>query len=267
MTQRFRVSLLLAVNTVVFYGCVLLIVPEGNLQQWIVLALVMALVMVMPYLIFNHAFRSMRNELEDVTGQLESARQELTQTSDRLASMVNLDELTGCYSEAYFLDAIPRHCKMAERGSYNFSVAVLQVDQYMALVEQHGPGHGNELLRLYAAVLKDAFRDVDVVARLGAGKFGLLLFGTTKEAAILAIARISQIVGQVEVLDDDDVKITHSGGVTSYHGTESVDALIAQAGKALEFAVKEGGDRVAGFQYESPPLATVPKGKIDGTPG
>jgi diguanylate cyclase (GGDEF)-like protein len=267
MTQRLRNFLLLAVNALVFYGFVLLTVPEGRLLQWIVLALVMALMMVVPYLIFNRALRSMRNELEDVTGQLESARQELTQTSDRLASMVNLDELTGCYNEAYFLDTIPRHCKMAERGSYNFSVAVLQVDQYMALVEQHGPGHGNELLRLYAAVLKDAFRDVDVVARLGAGKFGLLLFGTTKEAAILAIARISQIVGQVEVLDDDDVKITHSGGVTSYHGTESVDALIAQAGKALEFAVKEGGDRVAGFQYESPPLATVPKGKIDGTPG
>jgi diguanylate cyclase (GGDEF)-like protein len=267
MTQRIRNSLLLAVNALVFYGFVLLTVPEGNLLQWIVLAFVMALMMVMPYLIFNRAVRSMRDELEDVTDQLESTSQELTQTSDRLASMANLDEMTGCYNEAYFLDTIPQHCKMAERGNYDFSVAALQVDQYWGLVEQHGPSHGNELLRLYAAVLKDAFRDLDVVARLGAGKFGLLLFGTTKEAAILAIARISQNVGQLQVLDDDDVKITHSGGVTSYHGTESVDALIAQAGKALEFAVEEGGDRVAGFQYESPPLATVPIGDIDRTPG
>jgi diguanylate cyclase len=267
MTQRIRVSLLLAVNTVVFYGFVLLIVPEGNPLQWVVLTFVMSLMMVMSYLIFNRALRSTRNELEDVTGQLESARQELTQTSDRLASMVNLDELTGCYSEAYFLDAIPRHRKMAERGSYNFSVAVLQIDQYVDLVEQHGAGHGNELLRLYAAVVKDAFRDVDVVAWLAADKFGLLLFDTTQEASILAIARISQLVGQIQVYDDEDVKITHSGGVTSYHGTESVDDLIAHAGKALEFAVKEGRDRVAGFRYDPPSLAAVSDGKIDRTPG
>ena len=113
MTQRFRVFLLLAVNTIVLYGLVLLIVPEGNSLQWIVLGFVMALMMVMPNLIINRALRSMRNELEDVAGKLERTRQELIQTSDRLSSMVNLDELTGCYNEAYFLDAIPRHRKMA----------------------------------------------------------------------------------------------------------------------------------------------------------
>ena len=267
MTQRSRVFLLLAVNAVVLYGLVLLIVPEGSAWQWIVLGFVMVLMMVPPNLIINRALRSMRNELEDVASNLESTRLELIQTSDRLSSMVNLDELTGCYNETYFLDAIPRHRKMAERGSYNFSVAVLQVDQYSALVEKHGPGYGNELLRLYAGVVKDAFRDVDVVARLGADKFGLLLFGTTQEASILAIARISQLVGQIQVFDDEDVKVTHSGGVTSYHGTESVDGLIAHAGRALEFAVKEGRDRVAGFLYESPSLATVSNGKIDRTPG
>lgn len=267
MTQRFRVFLLLGVNTIVLYGLVLLIVPEANPLQWVVLGIVMALMMVMPNLIINRALRSMRNELEDVTGKLERTREELIQTSDRLSSMVSLDELTGCYNEAYFLDAIPRHRKMAERGSYNFSVAVLQIDQYAALVDKHGQGHGNELLRLYAAVVKDAFRDVDVVARLGADKFGLLLFGTTQEASILAIARISQPVGQIQVFEDEDVKITHSGGVTSYHGTESVDGLIAHAGKALEFAVKEGRDRVAGFLYEPPALAAVPSGRKDRTPG
>ena len=267
MTQRFRNLLLLVVNTLVFYGVMLIIVPEGNLLQRIVLAFVVVLMMVISYLIFNRAYRSMRSELEEVTGQLESATQELTQTNDRLTSMVNLDELTGCYNEAYFLEAIPRHRKMAERGSYNFSVAVLQVDQYAGLVDKHGTGHGNELLRLYAAVVKDAFRDVDVVAWLGADKFGLLLYGTTQDASILAIARISQTVGQIQVFDKEDVKITHSGGVTSYHGTESVEGLIAHAGTALEFAVKEGGDRVAGFLYESPSLAAVSNAKIDRTPG
>jgi PleD family two-component response regulator len=48
------------------------------------------------------------------------------------------------------------------------------------------------------------------------------------------------------------LKITTSGGISIYHGTENSDELIGNAGKALEFAIEQGRDRVAGFLYHPP---------------
>ena len=68
----------------------------------------------------------------------------------------------------------------------------------------------------------------------------------------MIIHRISQLISQISIKDDEEMKVTASGGITSFHGTESVDDLIQNASKALEFAVEQGRDRVAGFNYKPP---------------
>ena len=50
----------------------------------------------------------------------------------------------------------------------------------------------------------------------------------------------------------DQVLNVAFGGYTSETGVESVDDLLAHASKALEFAVEQGRDRVAGFNYKPP---------------
>ena len=66
------------------------------------------------------------------------------------------------------------------------------------------------------------------------------------------INRIRHLISRIKVADEEDIKITTSGGITSFHGTESSEDLVANANKALEFAVEQGRDRVAGFLYQPP---------------
>ena len=68
----------------------------------------------------------------------------------------------------------------------------------------------------------------------------------------MIIHRVSQLISQISVQGDEKMKVTASGGITCYHGTESVDDLLVHASKALEFAVEQGRDRVAGFNYKPP---------------
>ena len=91
-------------------------------------------------------------------------------------------------------------------------------------------------------------------------KFGLLLSGATEDDAVMIINRISQLISQIQVADDEEMKITTSGGISIYHGTENSDELVGNAGKALEFAVEQGRDRVAGYLYH-PPAAEVEPGE------
>jgi PleD family two-component response regulator len=78
----------------------------------------------------------------------------------------------------------------------------------------------------------------------------MLLSGAGEDDAVMIINRISQLVSQIKITEDENIETTNSGGVTTFHGTESPPELIANASKALAFAVEQGRDRVAGFLYE-----------------
>ena len=254
MRQKSRLFLLLGANTIVLYGLVLFLLPEGNTQQLVVIGIAMALMMVAPNLIINRALNAMEQELEHATGELGATREELELIKTKLSSVTTLDELTGCYNESHFSEVLTQHRGMSERGSYYFTLAVLQVDQFNSVVDQHGLSSGNGVLQLFARIVKAALREVDVVSRQGSDTFGLLLSSATEDDAVMIINRISQLISQIKIEEDEDedIKITTSGGITSFHGTESSQELVANASKALEFAVEKGRDRVAGFLYHPP---------------
>lgn len=250
--NKTRIHLLLGANTLVIYGLILALVPELHTQQWIVVGIAMAVMMIAPSLVINRALNSLERRATEAEAELEKAREEYASLKERFSSVTTLDELTGCYNQDHFKDVLIQHRAMSERGSYEFTLAVVQVDQFAEIVDNHGLASGNETLQLYTRIVKAALREVDVVARFESDIFAMLLSGASEEDAVMIINRISQLISQIKIKDDDELKVTTSGGITSFHGTESVDELIAHVSTALNFAVEQGRDRVAGFNYKAP---------------
>lgn len=250
-----RIHLLLGINTLVIYGLIFFLIPETAMNQMIVLGIAMAVMMIAPSLLINNALNTLEKRAYEAETDLAAVRQELENVKEKFSSVTTMDELTGCYNQSHFETVIMQHRAMSERGSYEFTLAVVQVDQFTDIVDKHGLGSANETLQLFARIVKAALREVDVIARLGPDIFGLLLSGASEEDAVMIINRISQLISQIKIKDDEAMQITTSGGITTYHGTESVDDLITHANKALEFAVEQGRDRVAGFNYKPPESA------------
>ncbi|MBL6690215.1 MAG: GGDEF domain-containing protein [Pseudomonadales bacterium] len=247
-----RIHLLLGFNTLVLYGLIFFLMRDLEVGQLVVIGIAMAAMMIMPSLFINRALDHLERRAEDAESELSSVTEELAGLKERFSSVTTLDELTGCYNESHFKDVLIQHRAMSERGSYHFTVAILQVDQFAEIVDKHGLGSGNETLQLFSRIVKAALREVDVIARLDNDIFALLLSGASEEDAVMIINRISQLISQIKIKDDEDILVTASGGITTFHGIEDVDELIANATKALEFAVESGRDRVAGFNYKPP---------------
>lgn len=247
-----RIHLLLGINTLVLYGLIFFLMRDLEAGQLIVLGIAMAAMMIMPSLFINRALDHLERRATDAESELSTVSDELASLKERFSSVTTLDELTGCYNEAHFKDVLVQHRAMSERGSYHFTIAIVQVDQFAEIVDKHGLGSGNETLQLFSRIVKAALREVDVIARMEGDIFALLLSGATEEDAVMIINRISQLISQIKIKDDEDIQVTASGGITTFHGTEDVDELIANATKALEFAVESGRDRVAGFNYKPP---------------
>ncbi|MDA0787851.1 MAG: GGDEF domain-containing protein [Proteobacteria bacterium] len=250
--QKSRIYLLLTVNTVVLYGLVLFLLRDSDIYQWIVIGITMALMMVAPNLVINSALNRLEREAAEANRKLQEATEKLDKVRSDLASVTTRDELTGCYNEKYFLEMLVQHSGMSNRGSYAFTLIMLQVDQFSDVVDQHGLASANEMLQLYARIVRAALREVDITARMGSDNFGLILSGASEDEAVMVVNRISQLIGQIQISKDPQLKITNSGGITSYHGTESPQQLIENVNTALEFAIEQGRDRVAGFNYTEP---------------
>ena len=118
------------------------------------------------------------------------------------------------------------------------------------MVESSGLGRGNEVLELFSRIVNAALREVDVLTRFEAERFALILSSASEEDAVSIINRIGQLISQIQVDEADTVKITSTAGVTSYHGTEEVDDLMANVDTALQAAVAEGRNLAALYSYK-----------------
>lgn len=250
--HRLRVYTLLGINTLVLYILVLFLIDEATMQQWVVLGLAMAAMVVVPVLVIRNLFETQDRELKEKSAELSRLSDEMERLRAHVAQVTTIDELTGCYNRRHLLDVIGQHSGMAERGSYEYTLAVARVDQFDDIIEREGLERGNEVLQLFSRIVKAALREVDVIARLESDRFGLILSGCNEEDALTIINRISQLISQIQITDTDDLKITASGGLTSYHGTESAEDMIEHAEQALKFAIEQGHDHVAGYLYKPP---------------
>jgi diguanylate cyclase (GGDEF)-like protein/PAS domain S-box-containing protein len=101
------------------------------------------------------------------------------------------DSLTGLYNRIYFEEEISR----IEKGRYD-KVGILScdVDGLKLVNDTLGHDQGDQLLRTAARVIRECFREGDLVARIGGDEFSVLLPDTTESAAENACQRIQEAV-------------------------------------------------------------------------
>jgi two-component system, cell cycle response regulator len=82
-----------------------------------------------------------------------------------------VDGLTGLHNRRYFDLQIPRLVESALARNRPLCVMILDIDHFKAVNDTHGHDTGDEVLQIFAARLKAAVRDVDLLCRLGGEEF------------------------------------------------------------------------------------------------
>jgi diguanylate cyclase (GGDEF)-like protein len=165
----------------------------------------------------------------------------------RLYELATVDGLTGLFVRRYFDSRLYEELERARRYGSEFSVLLLDVDDFKKLNDTHGHGAGDRVLREVAHVLKQSMRGADLAARFGGEEFAAILPRTGPLDAHVVAERARQDIAAVRVAAGEHVLgVTASFGVASYpqSGAESVDELLALADSALYRAKQAGKNRV-----------------------
>jgi len=132
------------------------------------------------------------------------------------------DTLTGLYNRAYFDEELRR---LERGGVFPVSILMADVDKLKIINDKKGHAAGDELLRLTAQVLRSAFRQEDIIARIGGDEFAVLLPGIDKEMAKKAIKRIRASINKHAAESGDDPLAISIGISLAEEGTSLMEAL------------------------------------------
>lgn len=100
------------------------------------------------------------------------------------------DELTGLYNRRKLLQDIRRFCYEYHRYDVEFSLALLDVDNFKEYNDKFGHDVGDEILQKVTKGINETLRVSDRAYRLGGDEFVILLPHTNVQAALDACERI-----------------------------------------------------------------------------
>ena len=100
------------------------------------------------------------------------------------------DDLTGLKNRKGFLSLANQHANLAYRTGKTFLVGFIDLDGMKRINDTLGHEEGNHALVEAASVLKDSFRQCDILARYGGDEFAVLLADAVESSAARMISRV-----------------------------------------------------------------------------
>ncbi len=152
------------------------------------------------------------------------------------------DALTGLANRRVLDDELERRLSEHSRKGSAFCVALLDIDHFKEINDQHGHLTGDMVLTQGVAdVICRVKRTMDLAGRYGGDEFALIYPASTLDEASIAIQHLrSEILKTSLPLENGKISITVSVGVAQAAAGDDVAALIGRADMALYSAKKAG---------------------------
>ena len=151
--------------------------------------------------------------------------------------LVATDDITGLYNHRQLLEELDQELIRAKRYAQEFSVMMIDIDNFKSINDNYGHLAGDQVLREIGSVLTRSTRKVDVAGRYGGDEFLILLPHTAYgEAQRLAWRLWSDIHRYVFQFRDEIVHVSISLGIASLNELgEKAEGLqlIQQADQAM----------------------------------
>lgn len=169
-----------------------------------------------------------------VMAQAELHRESLrrTRAEEALHGMEMFDELTGLYNQKGLLTLAKQQLKLARRVSTDVLLVFADVDALREINREYGEGVGDRALLAVAQILRESFRESDLIARLGEDEFAVLAMEGSHPGDEILAERLLRNVADHNAREDAEVPVSISLGIARFNPDQpcSVLELVIRAG-------------------------------------
>jgi diguanylate cyclase (GGDEF)-like protein/PAS domain S-box-containing protein len=194
----------------------------------------------------------------DVSAQ-RIAEAQRSEAVGRLEWLSTVDDLTGLFNRRHFSD----HVRIrTEGGDAALAIAIVDVDHFKRINDDHGHRVGDAVLREVAHRLRRSLRSSDVISRWGGEEFCVLLGAVHDDADMEVRAerlRLAVTSTPIELPEGTPITVTVSVGVARAQRGRRTDDLFGDADVALYDAKRAGRNRTRVAHAEGAAMAGHPQ--------
>ena len=154
---------------------------------------------------------------------------------EQLRNMAITDQLTELYNRRGFITLAEQQLKSADRTKRKVLLSFIDIDNMKHINDVWGHEEGDRALVDTAKLLKQAFRESDIIARVGGDEFAVLASDVTDTMKEVFLNRILQQIDTHNAQKDLIYMLTLSIGSTFYEPDNpcSLDELMSKADKLM----------------------------------
>jgi diguanylate cyclase (GGDEF)-like protein len=176
-------------------------------------------------------------------GRTKVLQEELLEQTRRLEALIFEDALTGLANRRYIVTQLGSSVSAARRHGRPLSVAIVDIDHFKLVNDEHGHAVGDRMLVAVASALSSHLRAEDQLGRLGGEEFLVLLGDTDAAAAERVTDKLRCEAAEATVTHEGaELSVTVSIGTATWDG-ETPESLLRRADDALYAAKAAGRDR------------------------
>ena len=169
--------------------------------------------------------------------------QDLAQLAEQeiaAVQLATLDDLTLLSNRRGF-EALAKHAlSFCDRLHKPACLLYFDLNKFKPINDTFGHAEGDNALMAFATDLRMAFRDSDIIGRIGGDEFGVLLTDATPPMATAALARLKEILAARSLAERRGYDIAYSVGCVQYQpGPDSSILTLLAAADAQMYAQKK----------------------------
>ncbi len=201
-------------------------------------------------------FRIIHEESEKMKLNLKQAvakrTVELTRERNKLSRMAKTDELTGLRNRRYGMEQLQNELNRVRRYGGSVVIALLDIDHFKHINDNHGHLVGDQVLITIASLLKEGIRSVDFSSRWGGEEFLLFFPNTSLADGRVVMEKIRTTIYQYPFRSKSgSFSVTLSYGLYAYTGgLESVETVLQACDIALYHAKDTGRNRGVNYSKD-----------------
>lgn len=174
-------------------------------------------------------------------------------TQSALRSVSLVDERSGLYNRAGFLVLAQHQLRYAQRAQKNALLLSADIDGMREIFQRFGAHASDAALMTVGKVLRDIFRDSDVVARVGRDEFAILAVDVSEQHMESLSDRVNERLRLRNLHTDYQLSLSYGVAIFEPAQPQSAEELLT---KAMQSTHKRRSMR-------RPPTAESPESRVE----
>jgi diguanylate cyclase (GGDEF)-like protein len=144
------------------------------------------------------------------------------------------DDLTGLYNRRRFFVLTEQYLKIALRTKKRLLLLFIDMDDLKWINDHYGHNEGDQALKEFARILRQTFRESDIIARIGGDEF-VVLFMSTDENSERLLTRLYENLKEYNDQPSQRYPLSISVGTAQFEpeSPASIDELLFKADASM----------------------------------